>query len=199
MGTFDISTELFLSLLSFHPKLSLSSSHFLSVISALSSFFALLVVGSLVVGLAGVGLVLRRTWSEPPPEIFFINQQRIFFFFSQICTATTCEASHHHRPQETHPTATPRRRYPPRWPRREGENHPAGHAPKERPTPRPSLAVPDPNGLEVTHPCRSAWTSGLAPNELELAKKGITGSGARPGGGGAVLFGGWEQDFGCWN
>uniref|UniRef100_A0A2N9I7M2 Protein DETOXIFICATION n=1 Tax=Fagus sylvatica TaxID=28930 RepID=A0A2N9I7M2_FAGSY len=42
---------------------------------------------------------------------------------------------------------------PPRWPRREGENHPAGHAAKERPTPRPSLppslAVPDPNGLEA--------------------------------------------------
>uniref|UniRef100_A0A2N9EY61 ABC transmembrane type-1 domain-containing protein n=1 Tax=Fagus sylvatica TaxID=28930 RepID=A0A2N9EY61_FAGSY len=32
----------------------------------------------------------------------------------------------------------------------------------------------------------SAWTSGLAPNEFELAKKGITGSGARPGGGGAA-------------
>jgi hypothetical protein len=46
---------------------------------------------------------------------FFINQQRkFFFFFSQICTAiSTCEASHHHRPQETHPTATPRRRDPP--------------------------------------------------------------------------------------
>ena len=45
MGTSDISTELFLSLLSFHPKLSLSSSHFLSVLSALSSLFALSVVG----------------------------------------------------------------------------------------------------------------------------------------------------------
>ena len=48
MGTTDstdISSELFLSLLSFHPKLSLSSSHFLSVLSALSSLFALSVVG----------------------------------------------------------------------------------------------------------------------------------------------------------
>jgi hypothetical protein len=60
VGTFDISTELFLSLLSFHPKLSLSSSHFLFVLSALSSLFALSVVGSSVVRLAGVGLGLRR-------------------------------------------------------------------------------------------------------------------------------------------
>jgi hypothetical protein len=51
VGPFDISTESFLSLLSFHPKFSLSPSHFLS---ALSSLFALSVVG-----LAGVGLVLR--------------------------------------------------------------------------------------------------------------------------------------------
>jgi hypothetical protein len=54
VGPFDISTESFLSLLSFHPKFSLSPSHFLSVLSALSSFFALSVVG-----VAGVGLVLR--------------------------------------------------------------------------------------------------------------------------------------------
>jgi hypothetical protein len=63
----DISSEFFLSLLSFHPKLSLSSSHFLS---ALSSLFALSMVrwlgfllGYLLkhetgwLGLAGVVLV----------------------------------------------------------------------------------------------------------------------------------------------
>ena len=46
------------SLLSFHPKLSLSSSHFLSVLSALSSLFALSVVGSSVVGLPDLGVVV---------------------------------------------------------------------------------------------------------------------------------------------
>ena len=60
----DISSELFLSLLSFHSKLSLSSSHFLSVLSALSSLFALSVVG-LSVGFSveaqnGVAWACRR-------------------------------------------------------------------------------------------------------------------------------------------
>uniref|UniRef100_A0A2N9FZJ0 Uncharacterized protein n=1 Tax=Fagus sylvatica TaxID=28930 RepID=A0A2N9FZJ0_FAGSY len=45
-------------------------------------------------------------------------------------------------------------------------------------------------GVEVGFGLILAWTSGLAPNEFELAKKGITRSGARPGGGGAVPFGG---------
>ena len=127
--------------------------------------------------------IYRRTWSEPLSEIFFYKSTEIFFFlFSDLY-------SHHHLWGQPPPSPT------------RDPSH--GHAAKERPTPRPSLppslAVPDPNGLEVTHPCRSAWMSGLAPNELELAKKGITGSGARSGGGGAVSFGGWEQDFGCWN
>uniref|UniRef100_A0A2N9H6J9 Uncharacterized protein n=1 Tax=Fagus sylvatica TaxID=28930 RepID=A0A2N9H6J9_FAGSY len=65
----------------------------------------------------------------------------------------------------------PRRREPPRWPRREGETHPAGHAAKHestiavvKPAAKPCRA--DPNGLEVVEPCRS-----------------------RPGGGGAVPIG----------
>uniref|UniRef100_A0A2N9FC44 Uncharacterized protein n=1 Tax=Fagus sylvatica TaxID=28930 RepID=A0A2N9FC44_FAGSY len=102
-----------------------------------------------------------------------------------ICTATsTCEASHHHRPQETHPTATPRRREPSRWPRREGETHPTA-----KPAVKPCRARSQRSGGHPSVPI-SAWMSGLAPNEFELAKKGITGSGARPGGGGAVPFGG---------
>jgi hypothetical protein len=66
VGPFDISTESFLSLLSFHPKFSLSPSHFLSVLSALSSLFALSVVG-----LAGVGLVLR--WLGLPAWGWFFD------------------------------------------------------------------------------------------------------------------------------
>ena len=98
---------------------------------------------------------------------FFINQQRIFFFFSQICTATsTCEASHHHRPQETHPTATPRRRYPPRWPRREGETHPTAKS-----AAKPCRARSQRS--EVTHPCRS-WPGrvGQLPMNSNLQRKG---------------------------
>jgi hypothetical protein len=110
VGTSDISTELFLSLLSFHPKLSLSSSHFLFVLSALSSLFALSVFGSSVVGLAGVGLVLRwlgfllgfllkheTGWLRLAGVVVVLRWLGFllvfFFFFSQICTG---EASHHH-------------------------------------------------------------------------------------------------------
>jgi hypothetical protein len=43
------------------------------------------------------------------------------------------------------PLATPRRRDPPRWPCREGEIHPAGHATKDlTPLAKPSLAMPIP-------------------------------------------------------
>uniref|UniRef100_A0A2N9HX52 Uncharacterized protein n=1 Tax=Fagus sylvatica TaxID=28930 RepID=A0A2N9HX52_FAGSY len=106
----------------------------------------------------------------------------------KICTATSTV-----RPATTtaHKRPTPR-------PRREGDTHPAGHAAKERTTPpqgethptaKPCRARSQRSGGHPSVPI-SAWTSGLAPNEFELAKKGITGSGARPGGGGAVPFGG---------
>ena len=56
--TTDISSEFF-SLSSHFFQKFISSSHLLSLFSALSPLFALSVVGSSVVGLAGVGLVLR--------------------------------------------------------------------------------------------------------------------------------------------
>ncbi len=71
VGPFDISTESFLSLLSFHPKFSLSFSFPLCSLCSLFSLCSFggwvcrrglgssVVVGSSVVGVAGVGLVLR--------------------------------------------------------------------------------------------------------------------------------------------
>ena len=50
--------------------------------------------------------------------------------------------------------------------------HPCRSRPgQERPTPRPGLAVPDPNDLEVTH-ADLDLASPSSPNEFELAKKG---------------------------
>uniref|UniRef100_A0A2N9I184 Uncharacterized protein n=1 Tax=Fagus sylvatica TaxID=28930 RepID=A0A2N9I184_FAGSY len=62
---------------------------------------------------------------------------------------------------ENHPTAKPGRERP----------TPRSRPGRERPTPRPGLAVPDPNGLEVTR-ADLGLASPSSPNEFELAKKG---------------------------
>uniref|UniRef100_A0A2N9FI97 Uncharacterized protein n=1 Tax=Fagus sylvatica TaxID=28930 RepID=A0A2N9FI97_FAGSY len=107
--------------------------------------------------------------SSPPKDLFNfkffykVNSSLSFLKGYYLYSQSTCEANHHHRPQETHPTA--------------------------KPAAKPCCARSQRSGGHPSVPI-SAWMSGLAPNEFELAKKGITGSGARPGGGGAVPFGG---------
>uniref|UniRef100_A0A2N9FDP6 Uncharacterized protein n=1 Tax=Fagus sylvatica TaxID=28930 RepID=A0A2N9FDP6_FAGSY len=87
-------------------------------------------------------------------------------------------------PPPVRPATTTAHKRPTPRPCHEGETHPT-----PKPAAKPCRARSQRSGGHPSVPI-SAWTSGLAPNEFELAKKGITGSGARPGGGGAVPFGG---------
>ena len=80
---------------------------------------------------------------KPPAKNFFYNPTENFFSFSFL------------RSIKPPPPPT---RDPPRWPRHEGETHPAGHTAKHestiaviKPAAKPCRA--DPNGLEVVEPC----------------------------------------------
>ena len=93
-------------------------------------------------------------------SLLFRKLPIFFFFFSQIYTAR----APHHRPQETHPTAMPWRRYPPRWPRREGENHPTA-----KPAAKPCRARSQRSRGHPSVPI-SAWTRETHPTAKPAAK-----------------------------